>query len=267
MLSAKATVGCPLLKRFTSAHVCLFRQSNFMCIGQRNSVVRAFTVDASHPDEEQHKQQQLSDTPLYKESQQLTIRMMLGVSVVNAVYWSNQLVQYALYKDVVIQGINLGGDPTWAYFGSIATGAIVYFSRTYAHHSVYQCYESQDRLRIGFQVHTILGYPGRKFEVKIGNARFISKSNPIMTSVYGDDNSNITNSKQGVLNHLLKTSMIPIVVDGFEGNLLLDEHGFYTDKKRLAELLSVDTKKMVDSKQLRVQWNQQVKGRKRLPKR
>lgn len=259
---AKATVGSPLVKRFTSANVCLFRQPNFMCIGQRNFLVRAFTVGAAHPDEEQH-----SDTLLYKESQQLTIRMMLGVSVVNAVFWSNQLVQYALYRDVVIQGINLGGDPTWAYFGSIATGAIVYFSRTYAHHSIYQCYESQDSMRIGFQVHTILGYPGRKFEVKIGTARFISKSNPIMSSVYGDDDSNITNSKKGVLNHLLKTSMIPIVVDGFQGNLLLDEHGFYTDKKRLAELLSVDTKKMVDSKQMRVQWSQQVKGRKRLPKR
>jgi len=70
------------------------------------------------------------------------------------------------------------------------------------------------------------------------------------------------NSKQGVVSHLLKTSMIPIVANGFQGNLLLDEHGFYIDKPRLAELLTVDSKNAVDSKRLRVQWMQQVKGRK-----
>jgi len=251
MLVVSSVVGSSLLKRFTCIRVFLFHHSTF-----------TGNARPSDPIDEHHKHNQLSDTLLYKESQQLTIRMMMGVSVVNAVFWSNQLVQYALYKDVVIQGINLGGDPTWAYFGSIATAAIVYFSRTYAHHSVYQCYQSADGMRIGFQVHTLWGYPGRKFEVKIGDARFLSKSNPILSSVYGDDTSSSLNSKQGVVSHLLKTSMIPIVANGFQGNLLLDEHGFYIDKPRLAELLTVDSKNAVDSKRLRVQWMQQVKGRK-----
>ena len=250
------------LRVFAIDRVRLLHRSHILCTIQKyssGSIIRSISYE-----EVEKNQEKRSDKLLYKESQQLTIRMMLGVSVVNAVFWSNQLVQYALYNNIVIQGINLGGDPTWAYFGSFATAAIIYFSRTYAHHSVYQCYESQDGKRIGFQVHTLWGYPGRKFEVGIGNARFLSKSNPIMVNVYGIEDNNSSSSNKGVVSHLLKTTMIPIAVDGFKGNLLLDEHGLYSNKQRLAELLSVDKGKEVDSKQIRKQWSQQVKGRKHI---
>ncbi|KAJ1406547.1 hypothetical protein B484DRAFT_404116, partial [Ochromonadaceae sp. CCMP2298] len=80
------------------------------------------------------------ETLLYRETQQFTVRMMLGVSGVNFLYWGSQVVNSIVYKGVVVQGIDLGGDPMWSLVGSFATGLIVFFTRSYAHHSVYQAY-------------------------------------------------------------------------------------------------------------------------------
>mmetsp|Transcript_10212 Transcript_10212/g.16762 ORF Transcript_10212/g.16762 Transcript_10212/m.16762 type:complete len:265 (-) Transcript_10212:341-1135(-) len=202
---------------------------------------------------------------LYRETQQFTVRMMLGVSGVNFLYWGSQIANCIFYRGIVIEGIDLGGDPTWAMVGSFATGLFVFFSRSYAHHSVFQCYESQDGERLGFQMHTILGRPGRKIEVGLGKARFISPPTALL------EGKEIAEEKanQSVVSSLLKTSMIPVSIDGFEGNALFDEGGKYYDKHRLVELLSkpINEIRGVDEKDSRTAWKKQVsksrkKGRK-----
>ncbi|RYY83652.1 hypothetical protein EON63_10780 [archaeon] len=56
--------------------------------------------------------------------------------------------------------IDLGGDPSWSYLGLAATGLFVYFTRHFAHQTVYQSYLSADGKRMGFQVHNLFGSPG-----------------------------------------------------------------------------------------------------------
>lgn len=193
------------------------------------------------------------DIELFRDSQQFSIRMMLGVSFVNAAYWGSSVIHSVLYKGIVVDGINLAGDPTWGYVGMFATGFLLFFSRSFAHHSCYRCYESADRKRIGFQVHTMLGNPGRKFEVAIGNARFASnkKYTALGSNVIGAELG-----KGGFLSSVMRTSMVPIRVEGIAGNILLDQYGTFNNDKRLIQLVergspTATLDKEVDSKDQR----------------
>lgn len=163
---------------------------------------------------------------------------------------------------MIVEGINLAGDPFLAYFGTFATGFIAYFGRSYAHHSIYQCYETADSKRIGFQVHTIFGYPGRKFEVNTGNARFIRQLNALTAST---DELKAADSKSGILDSMLKTSLIPVVVDGIDGNLLIDQNGKFYNKERLVELLQESKRVIKDTegKLARTEWKKETTRTKR----
>lgn len=90
-------------------------------------------------------------------SHKLTVKLMFGSGCFNFFYWSYYLTTSFAYKDVVIQGVDLGGDPRWGYFGAFATGLIFYATRQFAHHTVRLAYESSDCQRIGFEMHNILG--------------------------------------------------------------------------------------------------------------
>lgn len=249
------------------------KQINYINKLTTTSSSKAFFCSTIKPDQDtENTSNQCNEKLLYKESQEYTIRIMMGVSTVNFIYWSSLLINTVIYKDIIVEGINLGGDPMWAFFGSFASGFFFYFTRTFANHSVYQCYESSDNKRIGFQMHTILGYPGRKFEVNIGNARFISKSNSLVLGMdqNNDDNNTVLPSikdvdsrKDTFFDRVLKSSLIPITVDGFPGNALLDEHGQYYDKNRLVYLL-LDPSKMVksESKENRKKWRENIRKRK-----
>mmetsp|Transcript_14766 Transcript_14766/g.33186 ORF Transcript_14766/g.33186 Transcript_14766/m.33186 type:complete len:275 (+) Transcript_14766:92-916(+) len=219
--------------------------------------------------EEANEEDPLSpgETLLYRETQQFTVRMMLGVSGVNFLYWGSQVVNSIVYKGVVVQGIDLGGDPMWSLVGSFATGLIVFFTRSYAHHSVYQAYESEDGGRIGFQMHTVLGYPGRKFEVSRGKARFITPVNALTRSA---EEEQAADKKTGFVGSLMKTSMIPVTVEGFDGNVLFDESGSYYNKDRLVELLTIEKvtveQQTAVSKDTRMEWKNSLKKGKKARK-
>ena len=86
-------------------------------------------------------------------------------------YWSHHLVNCIVYKDVIIQGIDLGGQPYWTAFGYLGTGLIFYCNREYATHAAHSVYESADGKRIGFQMYNMVGLPGRRIEATIGNVR------------------------------------------------------------------------------------------------
>ena len=144
---------------------------------------------------------------VYTANQELTCRVMLSASMFNLFYWSYYLATCAYYKDVIIQGVNLGGDPRWGFAGAFGTGLMFYVTKQYSHHAVSSCYETADGERLGFQMHNIFGQPGRKIEVRVGNASMLDP----------------TNSKKTTLG----SSYIPLRVKGVDRNVLIDESGEY----------------------------------------
>lgn len=148
-----------------------------------------------------------------------------------------------MYKDVVVEGISLAGDPLWGGVGAIATLGILYFTRVFAHNSVYQAYETEDHKRIGFQMHTIIGKPGRKFEVPIGNVRFISKVNQVTRSP-----AEIAAMPEGFMSKVFSSSYVPMTIDGFDGNVVIDVDGDFKDKERLVSLVNEPEKVLREAK-------------------
>jgi hypothetical protein len=189
---------------------------------------------------------------LYEGSQQLTCRVMLSAATFNLAYWSYYLVTCAYYEGVVIEGIKLGGDPRWGFAGAFATGLMFYASQQYAHHAALKCYETADGERLGFQMHTIFGQPGRKIECRIGNAYL------------GERRGNFG------------SSYIPVRVKGVNRNVLVDDTcNFFVEKKeegpRLFQLLKMGAEAEAEAslaspilekdKERRIQWTK-GKGRK-----
>ena len=144
---------------------------------------------------------------LYEASQELTCRVMLSAATFNLFYWSYYLATCAYYKDVVMHGVNLGGDPRWGFAGAFGTGLMFYVTQQYSHHAVSKCYETADGERLGFQMHNVFGQPGRKIECRLGNASMLDP----------------TNSKKTTLG----SSYIPLRVKGVDRNILIDETGSY----------------------------------------
>jgi len=137
-------------------------------------------------------------------------------------------MNYAINHDVVVQGIEIGGSLGWGMVGAFGTGAILFFSREYAHHAVSRSYLSDDGKRIGFQVYTVLGYPGRKYEVPIGNARLMRTQS------------------------LFFSSVTPVSVEGMGKNLLLDPRGAFYEDGKLLQLLSMTKEDTLVTKEQRV---------------
>lgn len=139
-----------------------------------------------------------------------------------------------MYKNVVVQGISLAGDPMWGSFGLLCTGGFLWFTKSYANHTAYQCYQTADGKRIGFQTHTMLGKPGRRFEVNVGNAKFLQRVNDI-TRTHAEREAYAAKNS-GIVNKVMSTSYVPASVKGFQGNLLLDSEGTFYNKDRLISL-------------------------------
>jgi hypothetical protein len=104
---------------------------------------------------------------------------------------------------------------------------IIYaFTFKFAHNTPCVVYESADEKRIGFQIHTILGFPGRKLEISKEKVRITPKKSRNW--------------------FLASSSYIPIHVEGINGNMLIDNTGYYYDNCRLFKLIQVkaDEKKI-----------------------
>eukprot|EP00386_Alphamonas_edax_P001638 GDKI01004931.1.p1 GENE.GDKI01004931.1~~GDKI01004931.1.p1 ORF type:complete len:140 (-),score=23.72 GDKI01004931.1:60-416(-) len=82
-------------------------------------------------------------------------------------------------------------------------------------------------------MHTIFGKPGRKFEIPIGNARFISKVNQITRT-----EEEIAALPDGFMSKVFSSSYVPMAVNGFDGNVIIDIDGDFKDKARLVELVN-----------------------------
>jgi hypothetical protein len=144
----------------------------------------------------------------------------------------------------------------WGTFGTFATAFMLYFTKTYANNTVFQCYETADHQRVGFQMHTILGKPGRKFEVGLGSAKFLQSVNNITRS---DADRAAEMSKGGLYNKVMRTSFVPSTVKGFDGNVLLDSEGKFYDKERLVALFTAPQElQKAESKETRADWKKQA---------
>lgn len=153
---------------------------------------------------------------LYKGNNSLQIRLMFGVGCVNTIYFSQHLFSCWYYENVIIEGINLGGDPRWGYVGAFTGGLVFYSTMWLAHSSVYRAYLTEDNLRVGFQLYNLVGQPGRKIECLISNIRW--KDNKEQTS--------------------LGSSYTPIRVKGIDHNILLDKSGEHFENRKLIEILN-----------------------------
>lgn len=140
--------------------------------------------------------------------------------------WSSFIFNYFLFKGQMFQGIDLGGDPFWGFFGTAMTGLFLYFTRHFAHNSVYQCYLTADGARLGFQVHNMFGLPGRKFEVPMKMVKLMDKT---------FNKSQIYEEKR--TSFIFNTSLTPVKVEGINGNLLLDQVGLREHSAKLVDIL------------------------------
>ena len=197
---------------------------------------------------------------LYLANQELTCRVMLSAASFNLFYWSYYLTNCWYYQDVVVQGVHLGGDFRWGVFGAFGTGLMYWVTQQYAHHAVSKCYESPDGLRLGFQMHTMLGRPGRKVECSVGNAYILDRAKKQAASAFG-------------------SSYVPLRVKGIDKNILIDRTGsFFVPKggeeqerplPLLMQLLqrgeesraqSTDVRQAASDKEGRIQWLKDNKG-------
>lgn len=132
---------------------------------------------------------------------------------------------------MVVQGIDLSVHPMWAAFGVTLTGAVAYFSRTFAHSAVLQAYETADGKRIGVQTHTILGFPGQKIEFPIGSAELFEAKEKYLDPKFQEQPT-------GIKGMIFSNSQIPVKLTGHKTNLVLDRKGVYYENYRLFDLLS-----------------------------
>jgi hypothetical protein len=158
---------------------------------------------------------------LYRGEQELVVRMLFGASSFNFVYWTYYTATAYYYQDVVIHGIDLGGDIRWGAVGAFATGLMFYATKTFKDNACYMAYlvkgDHKDDDRFGFQMHDFFGGPGRRVEANIGNCHIIT-----------DDGSGTGRGRFG-------SSFLPLRVKGMGKNVLIDEKGkfFYNDEFRV----------------------------------
>ena len=117
----------------------------------------------------------------------------------------------------------------------MVSGGFVYFSYQYAVHSIYRFYETADRGRLGFQLHNILGFPGRCIEVPKGNTQLVTSSN--------------------------NTSAIGVRVEGLGKNLVFSNADAVESNPRIKEL--IEESKAAVNKDQRLNWRKNIASTKR----
>ena len=130
-----------------------------------------------------------------------------------------------------------GGDITYGYVGTAATFALAFFTRYFAQQCVTMAYITKDKKRLGFQVHNLLGNPGKILEVPIGKAKFAA---PLSTN----------QTKKS----MFQSSYIPIKIEGRDGKLLIEVDGFLSPNSKALELLDPNQQSL-DNKSSRVKWH------------
>lgn len=184
-----------------------------------SSTTVSFHLPESRKSREAPKIKDLNYPLLYKGSQAFNIRLMTGLGFFNAGYWSFSLATLPTWTTSFTIGSDLFTlaqmHPLWIGLGFLGTGCIFYFTKAFSDRAIYSVYENTVTNRLGFQMHTIFGYPGRLIEVYPINVKF------------GKEN--------------LRTSLMPLIVKDLDIIILLDKDGIYYDNGRLVTILQSST--------------------------
>lgn len=166
-----------------------------------------------------------------------------------------------------MQGIDLAGDPMWGYVGSFCTGGFLFFTKYFANHTIYRAHLSNKGKRMGIQVHTMFGAPGKKYEFATGDAEFVSKKQQSELA------AELSNAQQSVSDvkvpslvaRFMDSSFFPIRVKGINGNCVVDKSALVDYDQRFFELLSKgqDAKLEIESRERKEMLESQQHSRHR----
>jgi hypothetical protein len=170
---------------------------------------------------------------MYEETSSRNIRAMIVATGINLTYWgfNSSLTIYNNFMAGVPFGSGIFGGAELDTFLLVASTALVGATKLYADHSVMKVYENFEANRVGFQVHTLLGFPGKYLEVPIGNTAI-------------EDGG--------------KSGMVGVRVVGMHRPLILPNSDKFRDCEELHELLQ--RKKVVSptAKRERIGWKKKA---------
>lgn len=139
---------------------------------------------------------------------------------------------------MVVEGIDLAGDPTWGYVGCAATVGFLFFTRHFAHHTIHRAYLIEEGKRMRLQVHTMLGSPGKTYEIGTGVARFLSnKQQEDVMKELADDKIAEKSENPSFATRVMESTFVPIRVPGVNSNLVVDKYGLKEYDQTFARML------------------------------
>lgn len=142
--------------------------------------------------------------------------------------------------------LDIGGNQYLATLTLCSSGILYYFTRKFAKQCVFRSYITEDKKRIGFQVHTMLGNLGEKFEVDIGNATFLSD--------HSKDTFN-EEEKKNIFTKFTGSSFLPFRVKGLDKNFILSKTGTYFKDKVIYDYLARENQLSgISTREKRIQW-------------
>lgn len=147
-----------------------------------------------------------------------------------------------MFDGQIIRGLDLSGDVNVGYVGTAASFVLAYFTRHFANQCSSLMYVTKDKKRLGFQVHNLMGNPGKVFEVPVGKAVF--SSNPMAEKKV-----------------FLRSGYVPIQVEGMSSKLLVEMDGFLPDKQNYVDLLDSKKLQTPQVKSSRVEWQKTIRRR------
>lgn len=154
-----------IMLRLNRASTLLRRPQHF-----RHGLIADFSQgrrETTESEEEQTKNIKV----LFEETSSKNIRAMMFATGINLTYWgfNSSLTIYSNFAAGVPFGYGTFDGAELDSFLFVASTALVAATKLYADHAVMKVYENYEANRIGFQVHSILGFPGKYLEVPVGN--------------------------------------------------------------------------------------------------
>lgn len=159
---------------------------------------------------------------------------------------------------MVISGIDLAGDPLWGYVGCFATSGFLFFTRHFAHHTIGRAYLVEGGKRLRLQMHTMLGTPGKTYEVAPNLVRFVSdKQKTEVLSELAQDKLAEKAENPSFASRVLESSFVPLRINGVDSNFVVDKYGLKDFDQRLAHLVAGnqgDVQTMAQAKEERIKY-------------
>lgn len=157
-----------------------------------------------------------------------------------------------------MSGIDLAGDPLWGYVGCFATSGFLFFTRHFAHHTIGRAYLVEEGKRLRLQVHTMLGTPGKTYEVAPNLVRFVSeKQKTEVLQELAQDKLAEKAENPSFATRVMDSSFVPLRITGVDSNFVVDKYGLKDYEQKFAHLLAGnqgDVVNMAHAKEERIKY-------------